>query len=986
MVMERLQAALVSAYRIERELGGGGMSRVFVATERALDRPVVLKVLPPELAQAVSIERFHQEIRLAARLQHPHIVALLSAGDADGLLYYTMPFIEGESLRVRLARAGELPVRDALRVLRDVAAALAYAHEHGVVHRDIKPDNVLLSDGEALVTDFGVAKALSASATGGASGLTSLGVALGTPAYMAPEQAAADPHVDHRADVYAFGCLAYEVLTGEAPFTGRSAAALLAAHMAETPEPVERRRPQLPAALAALVMRCLEKRPADRPQASGEILQALEAISTPSGGTEPTKVVRSSTPGGREKRRRPLLWAGAAVLAVGAAATAAVYARRGPASTILDANLVAIAPFDALGPGLDIWREGFVDLLSRGLDGAGPLRTVSPTVVIRRWSGRSDPASATELGRLTGAGLAVYGTLVGAGPDSVRISASILDVNGGQPIGEVQLRGDARHMDALSDSLTVALLRELGSTRPIAATRSGRFGASSLPALKAFLTGERYYRRGEWDSAYAAYSRTLALDSTFVPALVRAAHAVWWGQGTEPVYRALIYRAASLNRGLGPRDSLVIVLDSNQVALTASAPLPPALRRRMAKRLFETAAELTTRYPDDPEGWYLAGEARFHNGWTGRVRPRDALDAFDRAIALDSAFSPAYVHTMHFNGWVNSREGWDRHLRAYLGSGAAASLTAEVTLLQALRESDSVRSDSLLRAASTKLLLAAAGTGYMLSDSAEPGVRVTRALASRQAPSREDGLVWQAYYAVNLAYRGRLRQAAITLSPVRDLPDVSDLTTELALLGVIPADTADALLSERLQRAPFRQAGTYPKGGGGGALGLAAPWWAARRDTASLLRFAARADSAARASKAPADAEGSDYNARAARAYLALVRGDSADALRQLSELPHDVYWGVIDRLTEAKLLALRGRDAEVLEMLDHSIPVFWASPSMVLARLETARAAERLGQGERALDDYQFVVDVWRYADPELRPYVEESRAAIARLSAERS
>jgi eukaryotic-like serine/threonine-protein kinase len=986
MVMERLQAALVSTYRIERELGGGGMSRVFVATERALDRPVVLKVLPPELAQAVSIERFHQEIRLAARLQHPHIVALLSAGDADGLLYYTMPFIEGESLRVRIARGGELPVREALRVLRDVAAALAYAHEHGVVHRDIKPDNVLLSGGEALVTDFGVAKALSASATGGASGLTSLGVALGTPAYMAPEQAAADPHVDHRADVYAFGCLAYEVLTGQAPFTGRSAAALLAAHMTDTPEAVERRRPQLPPALAALVMRCLEKRPADRPQASGEVLQALEAISTPSGGTEPTKVVRSSTPGGREKRRQRLLRAGVAALAIGAAATAAFYTRREPVSTTLDANLVAVAPFDALGPGLDLWREGFVDLLSRGLDGAGPLRTVSPSVVIRRWSGRSDPASATELGRITGAGLAVYGTLVGAGPDSVRISASILDVNGRQSVGEVQLKGDVRHMDALSDSLTVALLRELGSTRPIAATRSGRFGATSLPALKAFLTGERYYRRGAWDSAYAAYSRAMAADSTFVPALVRAAHAVWWGSGTQPVYQALIYRAASLNRGLGPRDSLIIVIDSNLVSLNVVDSIVPSVRRHLAKRMFEAVTELTARYPDDPEGWYLAGEARFHHGWMGRIRPREALEAFDRAIALDSAFSPAYVHTMHFNGWVSHDEGWDRHLRAYLKSGAAASLTPDVGLLQALRESDSVRSDSLLRAASVKLLLAAAGTGYMLPDSAEPGVRVTRELASRPAPSRQDALVWQAYYTLNLAYRGRVRQAARTLSPVRDLPDVSDLTTELALLGVIPADTADALLSERLQQSPFRQAGTYPKGGGGGALGLGAPWWAARGDTASLLRFAARADSAARASRLPTDAEGSDYNARAARAYLALVRGDSTGALRQLSDLPHDVAWGVIDRLTEAKLLALRGRDAEVLEMLDHSIPLGWASPSMVLSRLETARAAERLGQRERAVDDYQFVVEVWRHADPELRPYVEESRAAIARLSAERS
>jgi serine/threonine-protein kinase len=184
------------------------MSRVYLANETALDREVVVKVLPPELAHAVSAERFRQEIRHAARLSHPHIVQLLSAGQAGDLLYYTMPFVEGESLRTRLARSGELPTREAVRLLREVADALAYAHTHGLVHRDIKPDNVMLSSGHAVVTDFDVAKALSASATGGDGGLTSLGVALGTPAYMAPEQAAAEPTTDNGADLYAWGCLA----------------------------------------------------------------------------------------------------------------------------------------------------------------------------------------------------------------------------------------------------------------------------------------------------------------------------------------------------------------------------------------------------------------------------------------------------------------------------------------------------------------------------------------------------------------------------------------------------------------------------------------------------------------------------------------------------------------------------------------------------------------------------------------------------------
>src|SRR6266581_9761999 len=211
-LLARLQAALGDAYRIEKELGGGGMSRVFLAQERELERQVVVKVLPPEMAAGLNAERFRREIQLAASLQHPHIAPLLAAGHADDLVYYTMPLIEGESLRAKLAREGELPIPESVRLLRDVADALAYAHARGVVHRDIKPDNVLVSDHHAVVTDFGVAKALSRS--GGTSGLTSVGVALGTPAYMAPEQVAGDPGVDHRADIYALGAMAYEMLAG----------------------------------------------------------------------------------------------------------------------------------------------------------------------------------------------------------------------------------------------------------------------------------------------------------------------------------------------------------------------------------------------------------------------------------------------------------------------------------------------------------------------------------------------------------------------------------------------------------------------------------------------------------------------------------------------------------------------------------------------------------------------------------------------------
>jgi tetratricopeptide (TPR) repeat protein/tRNA A-37 threonylcarbamoyl transferase component Bud32 len=308
---ERLQATLGDAYTLERELGGGGMSRVFVADETALGRKVVVKVLPPDLAAGVSVDRFKREIQMAARLQHPHIVPVLSAGEIAGLPYYTMPFVDGASLRARIAE-GPLPINEVVGVLKEVARALAYAHEQGVVHRDIKPDNVLLTRGSAVVTDFGIAKALSASRVdvSDSATLTALGTSLGTPAYMAPEQGAGDPSTNHRADLYAFGCMAYELLCGEQPFHGRSPHKLMAAHMSEKPRPIAERRLETPPALAALVMQCLEKEPDDRPQSAADVARMLDAVT--SSGTTPSA---PSILAGRIRVGRALaLWAAATAL------------------------------------------------------------------------------------------------------------------------------------------------------------------------------------------------------------------------------------------------------------------------------------------------------------------------------------------------------------------------------------------------------------------------------------------------------------------------------------------------------------------------------------------------------------------------------------------------------------------------------------------------------------------------------------------------
>ena len=292
---ERLQTALAPAYELDRELVGGGMSRVFVATERALGRKVVVKVLSPELSAGVNRERFRREIHLAAQLQHPHIVPLLSAGESGELLYYTMPYIEGESLKAALARRGAFPVRDVVRVMYDVVDALAYAHARGVIHRDIKPGNILTLGSHAVVTDFGVAKALGASLPHHSLGATSAGIALGTPEYMAPEQLAADPAADHRMDLYAVGLLAYELLRGQSPFSGLSPQATLAAQLTRVPVPLDQCCPDVAPELSAVIMQCLAKEPEDRPPNAEALLARIEEVATPQGGV--TSRISSATAG-----------------------------------------------------------------------------------------------------------------------------------------------------------------------------------------------------------------------------------------------------------------------------------------------------------------------------------------------------------------------------------------------------------------------------------------------------------------------------------------------------------------------------------------------------------------------------------------------------------------------------------------------------------------------------------------------------------------
>jgi len=412
---DQLQSTLGDAYRIERELAAGGMARVFVAQETTLGRRVVVKTLSPELAGAVSTERFRREIRLAASLQQANIVPVHSAGEMDGVPYYTMPYVEGESLRSHLTACGALPVREAVGILRDVARALAFAHERGVVHRDIKPENVLLSGSTAVVTDFGIAKALEVSATHpqGAT-LTQLGTALGTPAYMSPEQATGDPNVDHRADIYALGVLAYELLAGAPPFTGRSLQALVAAHVVERPPDLTSRSPSVPRELAALVMRCLEKDPARRPQSAREVLDTLEGPMTNSASAQPSRE-----------------------LAAG----------------------IAVLPFANLSPEAadEYFADGLTDEIITDLAAIRALRVIARGAMMRFKATTKEPvAIARELGVRY-----VLDGSVRRGGSSLRMTARLIDAADGSTLWTDKLGGAVEDVFAMQEKVSHTIVEAL---------------------------------------------------------------------------------------------------------------------------------------------------------------------------------------------------------------------------------------------------------------------------------------------------------------------------------------------------------------------------------------------------------------------------------------------------------------------------------------------------------------------------------------------
>jgi serine/threonine-protein kinase len=674
-VLDRLKSALSGRYSIERELGRGGMATVYLAEDLKHGRQVAIKVLHPELAASLGHERFVREIQIAAKLQHPHILPVHDSGDAGGTLYYVMPFVEGESLQSYIQRETRVPPEVAMRIAREVADALGYAHRQGIVHRDIKPANILLSDGHAIVADFGIARAISAA---GGGQFTQVGIAVGTPDYMSPEQAMGESDLDGRTDIYSLGCVLHEMLSGRRPYRGMTPRSVVA-------QAVTGQRPKLervPGPVRKLVARAMAPESADRFASAEEMVGALEAA-------------KALT---HEGRRAIVTRAALALTAVSVAVAAFLLLTRPPPATsvAVDAQAIAVLPFAATGPDVELLGEGMVDLLTNNLSGVGGIRMTDPRLVLKRWrreaaSGQVSLQQALAIGRDLEAGSILTGSVVEVG-DRIRLSAELHSSEGGRQLGGGTVDGPVTEILSMVDSLSVRLLREIWrSSEALPDVRVSAVTSGSVDAVRAYLAGAQYARRAMWDSAITWFADAVLMDSAFALAHVLLADAYWWVDG--PASRRgqeHLERAVAFQNRLPPRERLL--------AAAAQAFAAERLSGVDTMRLF------VEQYPRDVFGWMVLGEVTFHSNDLLGLSAGELRVPFERSLALDSTYAPAYFHIVElalqqgdraslslYLGRLESQSAYPEHTRTYrlaeeIVWGARDSVPARLELLAAVAQ------------------------------------------------------------------------------------------------------------------------------------------------------------------------------------------------------------------------------------------------------------------------------------------------------------
>jgi serine/threonine-protein kinase len=1026
-LLESLQSALGDTYRVERELARGGMSRLFLATEASLNRRVVIKLLPPEMVSEVSAARFKREIAVAAQLQHPNVLPVLAAGSSKDLVFYVMPYVEGESLRQRLQAEGKLPIEFALRILGEVADALAYAHQRGIVHRDIKPENVLLLQDHAVLTDFGVARAVEEAREGGR--LTEVGIAVGTPGYMSPEQAAGEHNLDARSDVYALAVVGFEMLSGEQPFTGATPQSVMAAHLTQEPRPVSTLRPDTPGPVVEAIARGLAKDPKARYQTSGEFRDALRAAAAPAAA-------------GPAAKRWKL--AAGVLAAVIVAFLALAYWPRGYHVEGDPRRSIVFFPFENR-TGLaenDYLEEASMNLLGLAVGHWEDMRVydderTSSLMRRRRLESAADVDfdAAQDMAMDARVGTFVLGD-IRSERDSIAVEAKVHDVATGERIAtEIVRAGAAADPRSLFDSLAARILDVSGAPTgevPGLTAQTTR----SLEAYRSYLAGIQALQLLEIDSARAYLERAVEIDSTFALAYMRLVDADGWAglERTDPqTRRELIAKVQRYSETLPPRYRMLSRFYS-------------AYEAGQYARARAITEQMIARDSGDVEAWYQFGEAHFHDASTNFPHPDSAgnlgvaLNAFRRALELDSAYVLAYLHITQVLGSCSGNNPWlcladsavyalqdslvqrygqrrverlreearDARVEATYAwvEAAPASARARAVLLALLLEEErfeEAQSQIAVLRAEGRTALADGWEAWLVHLEGEygrAGLLMQEAVADDRAARQlfielEPDRIFIALGAAAMADESMralsLLLAAVPTDTVQGSGNArytKSQVTQFAELEILASLSAD---SSRLSAAGHTWldllAREYQRGSDGYQQRLTTSsstillTYMGSRDTTLLSRFLADIDTTG------------SRTWHTMRAHLALQHGDTATARRRLAmhfyERDAPELSGEPGRRRHyawADLLVQLGEmqaAAEAYELFDE-LESFGGEEMIVRSWAELAALYQQLGEGDRAIEAYERFIAAWEYGDAEAQVAVDRARAEVARLRGE--
>ncbi|HKH84697.1 MAG TPA: protein kinase, partial [Gemmatimonadales bacterium] len=925
--LDRLRTALADRYAIEREIGRGGMAIVFLAHDLRHSRDVAIKVLRPEFSVAVSSDRFLREIQIEGRLKHPHILPLFDSGEADGLLYYVMPYIPGRSLEDRLSQEQQLPVAEALRITTEVGEALAHAHGHGIVHRDVKPGNILLDDNHAILADFGIARVMTELA---GDRLSDSGLVIGTPEYMSPEQGSHHARLDGRSDIYALGCVLYEMLSGEPPFTGATAQAVIARHMHDSARSLRIVRPAVPEYVEEAIQVALAKVPADRYTTTREFIEAIG----PSGKTTATRASRKAR---RKRVTRATVLGGVAIVG-----SLGIWKFAAPGTLPLDQNKVVLFPLSESGPrkptgsGYDV-----AVMLSAALEHAQPLKWIDGAPRLAAAGARDVQPTADEFRRIAraqGAGFYIDGAVLGAAKESTTVVLRVHDTKGDSVLVQETATGPSSVTTPVQLGLQVATkllpaLVDPGRTIDLTPLSARKTSATAL-----WIQGEREYRRSRFSSALGFYDRALREDSSLAFAAIKGAQAAGWEDMPEEAAKLL--EAALAHSALLPSRQRSFA-EGWQAYLKGDADSAVALLRK-------TLAQ----DPEWAEAHMALGEVYYH--LLPSASPLDALakTEFSKAFQYDSGFAPPLFHLAEIALRTDSLARSAALIKRFREFQPASSRWRPLALMQSCVESGPASVNWEAQASLNPMDLLEASRSLAVGGAqnrcAERGFKAL--LADR----KQEELHWGAFlglHGIAMSERRFDRIVPLIDSAVAGGLARAPLLYFLDVLAGAPLDAkAQATASAWRSQYGNQYEGVSPQ-----SRWLVAAWEAHSRDTIGLKQL--RTSLLMASKESPLPLEG------VLEGHMALSRADTLNAVRSFRSLqvnlPADVLqWGLVEPLAVERLIAaefaLSRRDfaeaERIAAIFDHPAPVAYLPfvPASLSIRLQAARGLQRSDLVER--------------------------------------